>query len=320
MGMQQMDAERELTETEEMFLHGKCHLFAIALHRLTGLPLAATLDVEPWSERTVLVHAYVIDGDDRIDVRGRFGLEDIGELFEVAEPWETPIGAEDLMLIGTGRRRLNDNGRDFRKAAALAAELAAALDLPTATPRPCPLGFRPPLSAYRSACGGRDQSFPLRPEEPAFVFHDRIRVSSDNHRIDPERLKHFLINQLVYFDDLSRLPEKSRDDIDIDPLGGECVLEVGAVDDPMRPETLHDAPSRSAESERRPRPARSPYPPQSAPSGCDEIVRSSSQYGRRSSPSGPRYLCSSARAPETATIATFCFKFMDSYSIMSSAW
>lgn len=125
-----MDIERELTRDEEEHLHGKCHLFAIALHRLTGLPLAATLDVDMWTERTVLVHAYVLDGDHAIDVRGRFAVDTIDEDFEVNDHWDVVnISEEDLMLLGSRRRKVNESGANYRKAMLLAAGVAASYGL-----------------------------------------------------------------------------------------------------------------------------------------------------------------------------------------------
>lgn len=120
-----MEFDRELKRDEEEHLHGKCHLLAIALHRLTGLRLAATLDVDVWTERTVLVHAYVLDGDQAIDVRGRFSPETIGEDFEVNESWSVvDIDEEDLMLLGSRRRKVNESGPTYRKALFLAEKVA----------------------------------------------------------------------------------------------------------------------------------------------------------------------------------------------------
>jgi hypothetical protein len=125
-----MDIDRELSRDEEEHLHGKCHLFAIALHRLTGLPLAATLDVDMWTERTVLVHAYVMNGDQAIDVRGRFAIDTIEQDFEVNDHWDVVgISEEDLMLLGSRRRKVNESGPGYRKAMFLAEGVADACEL-----------------------------------------------------------------------------------------------------------------------------------------------------------------------------------------------
>ena len=47
----------EIVHESEEFLHGQCHLFAIALKRLTSLPLAEVLDFDVECETTRLVHA-----------------------------------------------------------------------------------------------------------------------------------------------------------------------------------------------------------------------------------------------------------------------
>lgn len=124
-----MDIEKELTRDELEFLHGKCHLYAIALHRLTGLPLAATLDVDMWTERTVLVHAYVLEETGGIDVRGRFQLDTIEQDFEVNDPWDVVISEEDVMLLGSRRRLVNENSPAYKKAIAYAETMVQELRL-----------------------------------------------------------------------------------------------------------------------------------------------------------------------------------------------
>lgn len=125
-----MDIERELTDDEEAFLHGRCHLLAIALHRATGLPLHATLDVDEWTERTVLVHAYVKEGDEGIDIRGRFPLETIEDDFPVNQPFETEISEADLMHLGSGKRiAIKENGKFYKKALSYADNIVSELGL-----------------------------------------------------------------------------------------------------------------------------------------------------------------------------------------------
>jgi hypothetical protein len=126
-----MHIERDLTRDELEHLHGKCHLVAIALHRLTGLPLSATLDVDMWTERTVLVHAYVKNGDLGVDVRGQFDIETISDEFEVNDHWDVmDIPEEDLMLLGSRRRAIKENSPSYRKALALAENIVEQLGLP----------------------------------------------------------------------------------------------------------------------------------------------------------------------------------------------
>lgn len=125
-----MDVDRILTDDEEGFLHGRCHLLAIVLHRATGLPLHATLDIDEWTERTVLVHAYIKDGDEGIDIRGRFSLDTIEDDFPVNQPFETEISEADLMHLGTGKRiAINENGKFYKKALSCADNIVSELGL-----------------------------------------------------------------------------------------------------------------------------------------------------------------------------------------------
>jgi hypothetical protein len=124
-----MDGERELSDEEAGFLHGNCHLFAVALHRLTGLPLRAILDVDMWTEQTVLAHAFVVDGEQAIDIRGRIEMTDVGDEFETNDPWETDISEQDLLLLGNGNEDLNIDDDAFLTACSLAQAMASELNL-----------------------------------------------------------------------------------------------------------------------------------------------------------------------------------------------
>lgn len=129
-----------LTDEEEVFLHGRCHLFAIALSRTTGLPLQAYLDVDDDVEGPVLCHAFVRDGDHILDVRGRIPFADALDEFDSNEPWLVEIAEEDLMHLGSGQRLLDVEDDHFRRASVLAAVLVervrAASRSATAAPIP----------------------------------------------------------------------------------------------------------------------------------------------------------------------------------------
>lgn len=110
-------------------LHGGCHLFAVALSELTGQPIGAYLDTDIETERTVLVHAFVVDGDDGIDVRGRIPIDDIIEdEFETFEPEFVMLSREDVLLLGHGRRTISQKNADLVTARQLAASLVDRLD------------------------------------------------------------------------------------------------------------------------------------------------------------------------------------------------
>lgn len=107
----------ELTDEEDYYLHGLCHLLTIALHRRTGLPPYATLDRDDWTEETVLVHAYVRDGEDGIDVRGRFDLDTIVDTFPTSRPFEVKISEQELILLGGGSPAVDETSGQCRNAA-----------------------------------------------------------------------------------------------------------------------------------------------------------------------------------------------------------
>lgn len=124
-----MDIERELTDDEELMLHGHCHFFAVAMHELTGLPLAAYIDYDMDIDRYALVHAFVVDGPDAIDIRGRMPLKDIiaGE-FEVWEPEYVDASREELLKFGFGRKSVSANNPDFKRAMRLAKSVLESID------------------------------------------------------------------------------------------------------------------------------------------------------------------------------------------------
>jgi hypothetical protein len=124
----------ELSDEDARFLHGNCHLFAVAMHHLTGLPLRAVLDVDMWTEQTVLVHAFVVDGEQAIDIRGRIDLADIAEEFETNDPWETDISEQDLLLLGNGNPNLSTDESAFVLAWSFAEAMAMEMRLITVGP------------------------------------------------------------------------------------------------------------------------------------------------------------------------------------------
>lgn len=53
--------------TEDEFMGGYCGTFAVALHKLTGLPIWAMVEDDGMES---VIHAFVRDGDKMIDVSG----------------------------------------------------------------------------------------------------------------------------------------------------------------------------------------------------------------------------------------------------------
>lgn len=111
-----------MTENEELMLHGRCHLFAAALHELTGKPIGAWLDADLETEATVLVHACVLDGDFGVDVRGRMPLDDMLDEFDTFDPELAVLSLEELMLLGHGTTAVPEGDPEMATARALAAE------------------------------------------------------------------------------------------------------------------------------------------------------------------------------------------------------
>lgn len=108
----------ELTEEEELLLHGHCHLLAIAMHEQTGLSLVAYVESDFETETTVLVHAFVLDGDHAIDIRGRIPLDDVLIDFVFFEPELIEISRDDLLLLGSGNQTPDPNDVDKAQSAA----------------------------------------------------------------------------------------------------------------------------------------------------------------------------------------------------------
>lgn len=104
MSHRRMDLERNPTAIDEdrldRWLHGRCALFAAALHRVTGLPIRAWLQDDPDLGVPVLVHAFVVYGDEAVDasgVRDPFGL--LAE-YEHWEPFLVDMTEAEVLAIG----------------------------------------------------------------------------------------------------------------------------------------------------------------------------------------------------------------------------
>jgi len=78
----------------ELYLHGRCHFFALALNKALGFPIECLWDNEAWFEdgdpSPALVHAYCIRPDGtRVDAQGTLtreaALENYAELVEEPE-------------------------------------------------------------------------------------------------------------------------------------------------------------------------------------------------------------------------------------------
>ena len=130
--------EPELTRRQWRLLHAECDLFAVALHRLTGLTIAAYVDEDFQVEGTVLVHAFVTEDAARtgIDVRGRLPVVKMLEEFERNDPELVVLSVAEVLKLGRGRRRFSQRQPLYRAALAEALIVCERLNLKRVSRRP----------------------------------------------------------------------------------------------------------------------------------------------------------------------------------------
>lgn len=104
MSHRRMDLERTPTAIDEnrldRWLHGRCALFAAALHRVTGLPIRAWLQDDPDLGVPVLVHAFVVHGEDAVDASGVRDPFDLLADYEHWEPFLVDMTEAEVLAIG----------------------------------------------------------------------------------------------------------------------------------------------------------------------------------------------------------------------------
>ena len=103
----------EIRQEADNFLHGQCHLFAIALHRLTGLPLAGAIDIDFYNEsHTYLLHAYVeLNNEMIIDVAGVRTRKSMLADFDHVDPALSYFTEKELLQLGEGKSYINDEAK-----------------------------------------------------------------------------------------------------------------------------------------------------------------------------------------------------------------
>jgi len=102
------EALREIAEEHEYLLYGECAIFAIAMHKLTGLPLYGITGYDWEVELETLVHAYVrLDAKTIVDIRGPRSydvmLDDFAD--EISDATEARFTVSELARLGLGRSR-----------------------------------------------------------------------------------------------------------------------------------------------------------------------------------------------------------------------
>jgi hypothetical protein len=87
-------------------LYGRCATFAIALRRLTGLPIYGLVGYDEETDTDVLIHAYVRDDDTRVDVKGPRDLDEITADFDndpaITAAEEVPLTESRVAQLATG--------------------------------------------------------------------------------------------------------------------------------------------------------------------------------------------------------------------------
>jgi hypothetical protein len=95
---------REILNESLDFEEGDCPIFAIALHRLSKLPLMALIEYDDQMGHTVLIHAYV-----KLDDRWRLDVNGEGDVHWYLQKYpnngnaeEVLISEKDLLKLGYG--------------------------------------------------------------------------------------------------------------------------------------------------------------------------------------------------------------------------
>ena len=98
---------KELLSESLNFEEGDCPIFAIALHRLSKLPLMALVEYDEQISSTVLIHAYVkLDDRWRIDSTGETDVNWMLQKYpNNGNAEEIEISEKDLLELGYGKNK-----------------------------------------------------------------------------------------------------------------------------------------------------------------------------------------------------------------------
>lgn len=99
------EAALAISEANEKYLHGECHIFALALSEVSGRPCAALMDYDHDIGGDCLVHAFVTDWPGIIDIKGlrQFGIAQAREEFPCSdEASAVVVSTECLLGLGEG--------------------------------------------------------------------------------------------------------------------------------------------------------------------------------------------------------------------------
>ena len=125
---------------DEKYLYGKCHIFALALHKLSKLPIYALMDYDPEIQAVCLVHATVkvvdktINSDVSYQVLDISGLQNPDEVVDKYPTWEpgwTHITPSALLKIAEGSKMTQDISKEIEEAIPKAKEILLKLGIQT---------------------------------------------------------------------------------------------------------------------------------------------------------------------------------------------
>ena len=115
---------------DEKYLHGQCHIFALALHKLSKLPLYALMDYDPEIEAVCLVHATVKLSDANsenkfkvLDISGLQYPDEVVEKYPTWEPGWTQITPAALLKLAEGSKMTDDIAKQIEQAIPRAKEV-----------------------------------------------------------------------------------------------------------------------------------------------------------------------------------------------------
>lgn len=94
-----------ILEKHEIYLHGHCHIFALALQRLSKLPLFAIVDYDHDIEKQCLVHAGIKSSEGMIDIKGLRVIDEWYDDFDTFEPENIDIEESHLLKLGEGKSK-----------------------------------------------------------------------------------------------------------------------------------------------------------------------------------------------------------------------
>lgn len=116
------DFYRKHGEIYEQYMHGDCHIFAIALNEELKYPIQLAMDEYDVNiDGEALIHAYCVQDDSAVHVGGKTKIDNILEEFEYNIPYFRDVTVKDInelikdgFLQGYKKEQLEDIKRHIR--------------------------------------------------------------------------------------------------------------------------------------------------------------------------------------------------------------